>query len=266
MINSTCPKVPKTFKDRQIEQLEQWSPLYRSRAADGMCPTCSNTGTYRFDGEEYMCPVDDYGHVQRRLFIAYCLANIPYEFMGLDWNLFPHKPLKEKIDFWTDRYSAVRREGLGFEISGSHGTGKTWAAVHMLMEIVKQGYSGWFMQFADMKGLYEESPERREFYMTKIRESEVLVIDEIERPWTDAMKMFYEEKLESALRFRSHSNFATITTTNMSVTDYEKNYPRVFNQLRGKQMQQQVKGTDYRPTAKDAAQERLMHDEVLPIV
>ena len=266
MIDTIQLKIPKIFRDEQVEELEKWSPLYRSRALNGKCPTCEDTGIYKNKGEEYMCEQDDWGHTQRRLFMLYCLANVPNTFMGLPWEEFPHVELKDKIDFWTNHYPAMRREGLGFEIFGSHGTGKTWAAAHMLMEVVKQGYSGFFIQFADMKSLYEESAERREHYMTKIRESEVLVIDEITEPWSAPMREFYEEKLESALRFRAHSNFPTITTTNMTVEEYKENYPRVYAQLSEKQQREKVSGIDYRPFASDAKQERILNGEVLPIV
>jgi DNA replication protein DnaC len=131
---------------------------------------------------------------------------------------------------------------------------------------VKQGYSGWFIQFAELKSLYERQPDEMHFNLKKIRESEVLVIDEVTPPWSGAQAEFYAEKLEDAIRFRTHRNFPTIITTNMNRTKWEQHYPRVYHQLSGKQLRVEFVGQDYRSRANDEAQERLMNGERRPIV
>lgn len=260
-------KIPKLFSDAQTAELERNAEYlnYGQKHGKEVCPTCEGTGEYRLDGESYMCPVDEFGHVQLRLFKLYCLANIPYEFMTIPWGFFPHK-IKSGIDRYLLDYDNTRREGLGYELYGSHGTGKTFAASHIGMEVAKMGYSVWFIQFAELKGLYEREPSEMHFNLKKIRESELLVIDEVTEPWSANMKEFYAEKLEDAVRFRAHRNFPTITTTNMTQDQWRAHYPRVHAQLTGKQLRVKFEGDDYRGRANDEANERAMNGERRPIV
>ena len=231
------------------------------------CPTCEGTGEYRLDGESYMCPVDDFGHVQLRMFKMYALANIPYEFMTIPWESFPKGEIKKDIDGYLKQYEHTRRQGLGYEIYGDHGTGKTFAAAHIQMEVVKMGYSAWFIEFVDLKSLYEDvSDEERLYVMKKIRESEVLVIDEVREPWSERMQEFYAEKLEATIRFRTHCNFPTIITTNIDPEQWQRYYPRVYEQLSNKQLRVEFTGPNYRAKAGDEAAERAAAGERRPIV
>ncbi len=261
-------KIPKLFSDAQTAELEQNAEYRNFGMKDGRerCPTCEGTGIYRLDGEEYMCPVDEFGHVQLRMFKMYCLANVPYEFMTIPWNLFPHEEVKKDIDGYLAKYADTRRAGLSYEVYGSHGVGKTWAGAHIEMEIVKAGYTGWFVQFAELKGLYEREPSEMHFNLKKIRESEVLVIDDVTEPWSSAQAEFYAEKLEDAIRFRTHRNFPTIITTNLSPKQWQTYYPRVYAQLSNKQLRVELVGPDYRAKANDEATERAAAGERRPIV
>lgn len=262
-------KIPKLFSDAQVAELQR-NPEYRNFALrDGreVCPTCEGTGEYRLFGESYMCPVDDFGHEQLRLFKLYCLANIPYEFMTIPWELFPKGEVKKDIDGYLKQYAHTRRQGLGYEFYGDHGVGKSWAAAHVEMEIAKLGYSAWFIQFVHLKSLYEDvSDEERLFTMGKLRESEVLVIDDVTAPWSPKMQEFYAEKLEATLRYRTHCNFPTILTTNISPAQWGEFYPRVYNQLSNKQQRAELSGKNYRSKSKDELDELAAAGERRPIV
>ena len=270
MTSSTLPqRIPKLFSDQQVAELSR-NPEYRNFALrDGkeVCPTCEGTGEYRLFDEVYMCPVDDFGHTQLRLFKLYCLANIPYEFITIPWDLYADGEVKRDIDGYLRQYNHTRRQGLGYELYGGHGIGKSWVAAHLAMEIVKQGYSGWFIQFVQLKSLYEDvSEEDRLFQMQKLRESEVLVIDDVTAPWSPKMQEFYAEKLEATLRYRTHCNFPTILTTNITPAQWEEYYPRVYHQLSNKQLRVELVGEDYRVKAGDLLAELAAAGERRPIV
>lgn len=237
--------IPNYFSDKQLAALEH-NPEYVQRGKE--CPVCLGDGHYFYQDERFECPDDDYGHPMLRLAKLYWLSFIPLQYQLLLWDEFPHEEPKENIDSYIERFERLRLTGVGFTIVGKKlGVGKTWAATHILREAVKAGYDGHFASFMSVKSYFElDDKDEREFLIDRVRTAEVLVLDEVKAPFSEAQRNFFEDKLEEILRSRTNMNFPTIVTSNMTETDFERDYPRCASLLAAKNITLELDGIDAR--------------------
>lgn len=235
------------LSDAQLERLAM-NPEWGQRGH--VCPTCLGADEYVNQDGFHVCEPDGWGmHAQHRLYKLYATAFIPFEFQTLDWALFPEGDAKDKIDLWVQGFERARYNGRGFGLYGNHGTGKSWAAAHCLMEVVKQGYSGLWMNFRSILRQIDMAKDEAQWWTEQMEGAEVLVLDEI-RPYTTIkQEAFYSERLEQVLLQRAQSNFPTLTTTNMTAEKFRETYPRIAEQLSHKQYQIEFDGESYRPQA-----------------
>lgn len=262
----------KTFTDSQVDLLEQ-NPEYRQRHK--ACPVClwdlkdeEDPKVYWYKGVEYDCPDDDYGHVMLRQAKQYWLHFIPLEYQKLLWSEFPYPELKVDIDTYLENFKRIRMEGMGWTFwSKELGTGKTWAATHILKELVKQGYDGHFAMFMGMPSYYElDDPVERQVRMKRVREAEVLVLDDVKAPFSTAQRNFFEDKMEMLLRERASANFPTIVTSNLSPEQFDEHYPRCYSLLAAKNKEEELGGHDWRQNgAWDSNQALALKGETRPI-
>ena len=241
-----------TFKDSQVALLEH-NFEYAQRHDE--CPVChwdlkdeDYKKVYSYKGIEYPCPDNDYGHVMYLLAKRYWLSFIPLEYQMLLWEEFPYPELAKDIENYIENFKRIRLSGMGFTFwSETMGTGKTWAATHILKELVKQGYDCHFALFMGMPSYYElDDPEDRALKMRRIREAEVLVLDDVKAPFSEAQRNFFEDKMEQLLRERLSSCFPTIVTSNLSSKEFARHYPRCSSLLAAKNQEVELRGTDWR--------------------
>lgn len=237
--------IPRYFSDRQRDVLER-NPEFNARGTE--CPVCLGDGFYVYKGERFECPDDDYGHQMLRLAKLYWMSFIPTQYQMLLWDEFPHVEAREEIDGYLANFRRLRMTGVAFTLYGKQlGVGKTWAATHILRELVKQGYDGHFASFMKVKGYFElDNKDEREFFIRRVREAEILVLDEVKAPVSEAQRNFFEDKLEEVLRDRTNMNFPTVVTSNMLDRDFEKEFPRVYSLLAAKNQVIELDGIDAR--------------------
>ena len=257
------------LNDEEYAALNEFVPGWRNLGA--RCPTCDELpdvpGTYLFRGYEFNCELDEFGrHKQRRLFDIYSLAGIPKEFMTLSWHDFPTDlPVKDFVDDFLEHYRSWKASGRGITFLGTFGTGKTWACAHILKVLAQRGVSVYYMSFWNLINLYREPDEMREYVKDRMLSAETLVIDDILMPTTDAQRNLFEDKLEEIIRQRAHGSLPTLITSNLTKTQFKKNYPRVHTVLSGKNLSFILEGDDYRPTASEDAFEKTAAGEIDPI-
>lgn len=256
--------MPLYLSPKQTEVLEH-VPAYRVRR--NVCPTCLNTNKYVYNGEELECSDDAFGHPQLRLYKLYLTANIPYQYHTLEWEKYPHKDDKKSIEQYIDNFQSLRFNGTGLSFHGSRGTGKTWAAAHILKNLVRQGFDGWFVDFREIRG-WNGSMDQEDIMwnMNRIRECEVLVLDEIVEPFSEGSRGVYEDILENIVRHRTNHNLPILYTTNMSEDDMGKAYPRVNSLLSAKQYVYNIDGQDKRIEAWKDNEELILNGERRPVV
>lgn len=239
--------IPRYFSDAQLQVLGR-NPEFKQRG--DVCPVCLGDGYYIYRGEQHECLDDDYGHPMLRLAKLYWMSFIPLQYQYLLWDEFPHDEARADIDAYVDNFRRLRLSGVGFTIYGRQlGVGKTWAATHILRELVKQKYDGHFASFMEVKGYFErDDKDEREFLIRRVREAEILVLDEVKAPISEAQRNFFEDKLEELLRARTNMNFPTIVTSNMLDTDFEREFPRCYSLLAAKNQPLELQGLDARKT------------------
>lgn len=249
--------IPNYFSESQLALLEQ-NPEYKQRGKK--CPVCLGDGHFFYEGERFECPDDDYGHVALRTAKLYWLAFIPLEYQYLIWDEFPNEDVKREVDEYLTRFERVRLTGAGFTIHGKDmGVGKTWVATHVLRELVKRGYTGLFQSWFGLQHNLST------FDVDRLVEPEVLVFDDIRPAISDQQRLFYEEKVEMILRLRTTANFPTIVTTNLSMDEFEEEYPRCYSLLVGKNIELPLQGKDARRTKVWNAQKLALKGESRPI-
>lgn len=258
-------KLPRALSDSQRAELDRNPDYIRT---GGKCPVCRGTGEYRYRGETHECPTDEFGsHPMLQLFKLYCLANIPLEYQVLDWHAYPHDEHRERIEKYIANFETARMSGFGWEIMGKRlGVGKTMTAAHIAKALALGGYSVWFIQFMEMKSLYElEDATRRDWIKAKLTDAEFLVIDDILKPRSDKMRSFFEDQLEEVIRHRTSRNLPTATTTNMNEEELQAVFPRIHSLLSAKQFRVELEGTDYRVEHGLENEEMILSGEVRPL-
>jgi DNA replication protein DnaC len=243
-------KVPRFFTEQQISQLRS-DANYRIATANGkICPVCDNQRRFEYQGVEYECPDDDFGHPTTRLSSLYFLANIPLEYQQLVWSEWPVEPAerlvaKEDVESYIADFDLYRQIGVGATFwSQTTGTGKTWMATRILKELVKRGYDGWFIPFKDIRSYYQKDDV--DFFVKRMTEAQILVLDDVLEPWTEKAAAFYGDKLEDLIRPRTTANLPTIMTTNLSPDKLEEFFPRVFSLVSAKNLAINMCGPDVR--------------------
>jgi len=239
-----------TFTDAQLTQIER-HPGY---AKLGDCPVCDGKGTYAYLGNEYECPAGPGDvHIAKRLSMLYFLHNIPMGYQNLVWEEWPEdtetqQHAKNSMDLYVESFKRFSMNGVGLTFfSKGLGTGKTWGATATLKRLVKNGVDGWFAPFYEVKSYFEIADKtERDFKIKRVKESELLVLDEVRMPGSEAQRNFYADRLEELVRPRTDNNYPTIITTNMTPEELEDTYPRVFSLMSAKNLVIELDGSDYR--------------------
>lgn len=212
------------------------------------CPTCGSTmtddvrrlGSYRYHDEVHQC--DCYEQMDLR--VAYLAANIPDQYMRLDWETFDQQPVKKQVAEYLFHRQSARVNGVGLEFYGkSLGAGKTFCATYVGKELVKHGEHVYFTDFRTMVSAFTE--EDRDL-AERIQSTPWVILDEIVPSWTDAQHELYAARLETTIRHRTNFNLPTIITTNLPPEELDKEYARVYSLLSAKQIRIEIEGDDAR--------------------
>jgi len=225
-----------------------------------------NPSTYTFDGQEFSCDCEE----QIALHRHYILARIPDEFMRYtetDWEGDPEawQAVKDYLEHWDGM--RVHGLGLGFHAK-KMGVGKTFLATYVARKLIRRGESVTFSAFGHLVSLYELPPEERRAEEQRLKETHVLILDEVMKPYGAQLDLF-AATFEEILRYRNSYGKITIYTTNLEPTAIEEYYPRAYSLLCGKQKIIKLDSSvgDVRKEAMHTIEEYLaMNNEMRPIV
>ena len=256
------------LSNAEFDRLSRNFPYPRN----GDCPTCGTTKRYRLDGEERECNCERQKTLSRR----YYAANIPRRYHQLDGTDFipEYRRLNhgvvEAVDEYLLSFEYNYHYGRGLCFYGPLGTGKTLLATHVLKQTIKLGYSGYFIQFADLFHAWaaswkdEESKEEVERYMKR---AQLLVLDDITTDKRNS-EGFLQAGLEAIMRYRYNNNLPTILTTNMRETGSQsisEQFSRSYSLISGVTTWLTMEGADYRPTSLENTTYLVENQEKLPV-
>jgi DNA replication protein DnaC len=219
------------------------------------CPTCLAkpieiapdvwvfiNGQYKLYGETYDCDCD----TQIALRKHYLLANIGDQYQRLNWADYKgQQDVRDLVESYLEKWPSFKQNGMGLEFNSSKlGVGKTFAATYVGKELIKRGELVYFMPFLEVISLYESAD--REELEHKLRDTTVLILDEVRPPYTDAQKSLFSTKFEELIRHRTNFNRITVMTTNLPPDKLHDTYPRTYSLLEAKQVRVEMDGTDAR--------------------
>lgn len=162
-------------------------------------------------------------------------------------------------DFWGDKeaWDEVQKYltkwcdykhhgmGLGF-YSKSQGTGKTFLATYLARELVKRGESVFYINFRNIMAIYKVPDDQRIREESLIRDTTVLVLDEVTDSISGAQHDLFAEKFEELVRHRTNYGRITIINTNLLPEQLDAEYPRTYSLLSAKETHVKVNGKDAR--------------------
>lgn len=196
----------------------------------------------------------------------YLLANIPDQYMRLDWERDFHgsQSAKDGVRLFLDKWPAFKLNGMGVEFAGTAmGVGKTFAATTIGKELIKRKEDVFFIPFNQMLHAmrYEDTD-----VLERLDNVNVLILDEVQPPPNEQLRSVMANHFESIIRNRTNYNGVTIITTNMTEEALLDEYPRVYSLLSAKQLRIPLEGEDARQglTSKRNL-ELIINDEQMPI-
>ena len=167
--------------------------------------------------------------------------------------------------------AAMINHGEGMTLWGKgKGTGKTLLGSLLLKDLMSRGRDGHFTQFNEMLDSFTagwRSEKERAWFIRRVRNVEVLVIDDMGRE-SKGRENITEAMFDSVIRARVASCKPTIITTNYSPEQMHQGYGgNVLSLLTEVNENIEVPGADYRPIIKvQRAQDRrdgIVHPIVL---
>lgn len=202
-----------------------------------MCPTCEDTGVYRWQDEDHECPVDfDNKCVQWKLFLMYEMSNISSHYMKLDWSDLGESKAKDDVEFYVEHLPNAIKRGYGLYLfSPEKGTGKTFCSTYILKEAAKLDttkvkHRGYFVTFDD---LLQAVTTRDAWLEDKMMHTNILAIDDIYAPNTEKQREMYPRVLEKIVRFRFSNDMPTLVSSNLTWEQFGEEYPRPHSVLSG---------------------------------
>lgn len=148
---------------------------------------------------------------------------------------------------FLDKWQSFKLHGMGLEFSSPNlGVGKTFAATHVGKELIKRSEKVMFMPFLEIIGLLGREADFRTTAEDRLRDTTVLILDEVVPPISVAQGNFFSTKFEELIRHRTNFNRVTIMTTNLTPDRLHEHYPRTYSLLEAKQLRIEMGGKDAR--------------------
>ena len=251
----------RSIPSREYENLWKRFPTLRAKA--DVCPTCNDKGTYNFEGQHWVCDCD----TQKGLRRHYLYANIGIRYHTLSFDdLYEEKDeLRISLEDYINNFEYNSRYGRGITFNGPLGTGKTFAQILILKELIKKGYSCWFESFTSLVDRYGQNETKQEL-LENVRSCEIFALDEVIEPMSVRQHEYFSDVYEAVIRYRVENSLPTMIGTNLTSEQHEKLYPRVWSLLNMVQIPMLVSGNDVRAAqAKDVVDMLITNREVRPI-
>lgn len=223
-MNATLPALPPgigDLTDAEARHLDQTFPKSNTNRAN--CLTCGGARTFRWyapsSREEvvtYDCPCSEQYRLSRWLW--HSGVGLLYQRLGWpDLTRPPFIGVDTYLDY-LDHAPSYVRTGLGIVFHGPRGTGKTMIGNLVLKDLIGRGFGCYQTSFTAMVDAYAKGWRNDEvltWFDTRLRNAEVLFIDDLGRERNKGEGTVGESMLEEVIRHRVACQMPTILTTNL---------------------------------------------------
>lgn len=259
----------KPLSDQEYDLIHRYARLdvcptcggREERMEEGAIPQWKSPG-YTFNGKHHDCDC----RLQLMLYSRYLLANIGTQYMRLDWDDFSGvKDADRWVRDYIKNWQGFLAHGFGLTFaSKSQGVGKTWAATHIGKELIKKRQKVYFLDFVEMVNAFCVDDKEIE---QRMRDTTFLILDDVRSGISERQTDLYALKFEVVVRHRTNFNLPTLFTTNLTTTEFEEAFPRIYSLIAPKQNWIGMNGVDYRKLSTTAEQtaEMIARGEVRPI-
>ncbi len=207
-----------------------------------LCPVCHQNPEQPEQHVNHDCIFER--TVQRHLLAA----NVPALFTQFDWAERSLTELTAIADEYIDDLQANVEAGLSIVmLSPSRGAGKTTAACEILERGIREGFSAYALKFNDLLDLHmrEDAEERMEWLL----DCDLLLIDEVRKPRTEAQHDHFEQQLGELVDARYSACKSMFITGNIGKLEFEEAYESSYSRLTECAHFADVPGENFRPMA-----------------
>jgi DNA replication protein DnaC len=145
-------------------------------------------------------------------------AHIPIGYRKYTFKDIDEPSLKDsikKIKAYIEKAKFYRTMGTGLYLHGGSGTAKTSTGCILLMELMKQGYTGYYSDIGDyLDSQFEDPTDDEEDLYKLLREVHFLVLDNMGSEYLDS-KGLKKSWIEDLIRSRTDNRLPTILISNL---------------------------------------------------
>jgi DNA replication protein DnaC len=130
------------------------------------------------------------------------------------------------LEDYIDNASLYKDDGRGIIFNGPVGRGKSLSAMKILMNLVDQGYSGYFLTIKDLFDLIKKSWKEEEFEKLKnhLYNCDFLVLDDLGTEYRKEGSDWALTELDGLMRHRYYKKLPMIITTNSNLEKLTETY------------------------------------------
>ena len=228
--------LPDVSDDCRFNMIQHLAPFYKKIVDD--CPRCKGNGETTRYGKVKLCKC----RVSFGIVLEMLKSNFPRRYLRItDQEFFERRVVEINIrnndkvgkpfDFSVRTMMPFLKEKLrmvhnsvSLLLTGNNESGKTYAALYMLADFIKYGYSGHYIRFRQYMNLVNSaytSPEDK-LYLRQIKDVKFLVIDELGKEVGKIDHAICE--LEDLIKYRHDCLSCTVLITNLDFSDLIESY------------------------------------------
>ena len=228
------PSLPAQIKRLTTEESTRLARTFPGLPTVTRCVTCQGTKTFRWykqgsrddaDVVTYRCPCQDQFVLHRRLLHS----GVHETFQRLSWADFVDLPddATKAANEYLDNAARFVAAGFGMVLLGDKGNGKTLLSNLIVKDLTAKGFDCYSNTFSTMIDTFADGwrdKEDRRWFDRRVRNADVLLIDDLGRERNKGAGTVGEQALEEIVRHRVARSKPTLITSNKSIEEIEGGY------------------------------------------
>lgn len=229
--NHTLLPLPPSIRALTTEQSLRLEKTFPNLPPPARCITCRGAKTFLWyapntnDVVTYDCPCNDQFLLHRRLLYS----GIHENFQRLGWRdvVDLSAEINTSVVEYLSKAPQFVAAGFGLIFYGDKGNGKTLISNLIVKDLIGQGFDCYANTFSTLIDTFADGwkdKADREWFSQRVRNADVLLIDDLGRERNKGVGTLGENALEETIRHRIARSKPTLITTNKSPAEVEQGY------------------------------------------